>query len=122
MFLLPPGPFLVFENRFLSSRPIKKSSDKKDMKTKVIHLDEIYLEYGLRFELKPQIQPPEAKNYYLVYSKLLNLEHLYACNRMPSCMPPCMPMNMLGGEKYHLMCQLTYSSEKMQKINHLASY
>ena len=67
-FLSPPGPFLVFENQFLSSRPIKKSSDKKDMKTKVAHLDEIYLEYGLRFELKPQIQPPEAKNRYLLYS------------------------------------------------------
>ena len=66
MFLLLPGPFLVFENQFLSSRPIKKSSDKKDMKTKVAHLDEIYLEYGLRFELKPQIQPPEAKNCYLL--------------------------------------------------------
>ena len=74
------------------------------MKTKVIHLDEIYLEYGLRFWLKPQIQPPEPKNYYLLYSKLLNLEHLYAGIRMPSCMPPCMPMSMLGGGKYHLIC------------------
>ena len=65
-FLLPPGPFLLFENQFLSSRPIKKSSDKKDKKTKVVPLDEIYLEYGLRIELKPQIQPPEAKNRYLL--------------------------------------------------------
>ena len=45
---------------------MKKSSDKKDKKTKVVPLDEIYLEYGLRIELKPQIQPPETKNRYLL--------------------------------------------------------
>ena len=46
----------------LAPRPLKKSSNQNVIKIKVFHIDEIYLECGLRIEIKPNLWPPEPKN------------------------------------------------------------
>ena len=64
---MPPAIFEIFKIHFLGSRPLKMSSYKKVMKTKNLPLNEIYLEYGLRFKLRPHIGALEPKNVFLAF-------------------------------------------------------
>ena len=58
-------PFLKKpKNDILARRPLKKSSNQNVIKIKVLHFDEIYLECGLRIEIKPNLWPPEPKNLF----------------------------------------------------------
>ena len=67
VYFLPPAIFEIFKIHFLGSRPLKMSSYKKVMKTKNLPLNEIYLEYGLRFKLWPHIGALEPKNVFLAF-------------------------------------------------------
>ena len=67
---LPAAIFWISKNHILAPRPLKMSSDKKVVKTKNLPFDEIYLECGLRFELRPQIGALEPKNAFLAFSPI----------------------------------------------------
>ena len=64
---MPAALFGIFKNHILAPRPLKMSSDKKVMKTKNLPFDEIYLERGLGFELRPQIGALGPKNSFLAF-------------------------------------------------------
>ena len=68
---MPAALFRILKNHILAPRPLKMTSDKKVMKTKNLPFDEIYLECGLRFELKPLIKALEPKNYIFNYRHYL---------------------------------------------------
>ena len=77
---LPAAIFWIFKNHILAPRPLKMSSGEKVMKTKNLHFDEIYLERGLGFELRPQIGALGTKNAFLTFSpifKIPSCQHLF---------------------------------------------
>ena len=70
VYFLQAALFWIFKNHIFALRPLKMTSDKKVMKAKSLPFDEIYLERGLRFKLRPQIGALEPKNAFLAFSPI----------------------------------------------------
>ena len=98
----------------LVPRPLKKSSNQNGIKIKVLYIDDICLQCGPRFEIKPHKLPPEPKSCFLPfppYSQLMNIMHCVFL----FCRYTCMYRDIFVIEYHSYICHLTHKKIKLQK-------